>query len=162
MTNAPVAIVVVVAALATGCSSETKSALGLPPPPAVIAVQLKDFSFGYRPTVPSGRVVFHVTNVGKVLHNMAVLPLPDDLPPIAEQLRGQERRSVSPFAAMRPVRPAEAREFAVDLAPGTRYALLCSVTDSEGKSHALKGMNSEFRTPASPTRKPPQEKPSGD
>lgn len=111
---------------------------------------MEDFSFKYEPSVPAGRVVFRARNVGTVLHNMVLLPLADDLPPLSEQLRGQERRFVEPFAGVRSVRPGDSRDFAVDLVPGRRYGIICSVVDAEGTSHARKGMSSEFRAGPAP------------
>lgn len=137
-----------------GCKSSPKREVALPPGPAVVSVNMDDASFKYDQAVPAGRVVFRVQNVGTLLHNMVVLPLTDDLPPINEQLRGQERRVVQPFAAVRPVLPGDTREFAVDLEPGRRYGIICSVSDAEGKSHALKGQNSEFRADGSPPGQP--------
>lgn len=138
---------------ATACSSRSEPRAALPSAPPIVTVVMTDFSLAYMPRVPAGRVVFHARNVGKVRHNLVLLPLPDDLPPFDEQLRGKERRIADPFGALRPVRPGESREFAIDLEPGRRYGIFCSVVDAEGKSHAVKGMNSEFRAAPSPEQR---------
>ncbi len=138
--------------LLSGCSSSAKSQAGLPPAPPVITVHMEDNRFTFDPAIPTGRVVFEVRNVGKVLHNVVILPLPENLPPLEEQLRGQDRQFVEPFASVRPVRPGDSRSIAVDLGPGRRYGIICSVTDAEGKSHALKGMSAEFRASPVPAQ----------
>lgn len=113
---------------------------------------MTEYRFDYNPVVPPGRVVFRVQNAGRVGHRLAVLPLADDLPPIDAQPRGSERQVIAPFAGVPPRRPGSTGTFAVELAPGRRYAMICSLVDPEGKSHALKGMNSEFRTAGTPAK----------
>lgn len=145
--------------VAGACTSSPDQAVALPPAPPVVTVDMDEFSFTYDPDIPAGRVVFRGHNVGEVVHNLVLLPLDEDLPPLDEQLRGEERRVATPFAALRPVPPGQAREFAVDLAPGQRYGIFCSVADGEGKSHALKGMNSEFRTLPAPAGRDQDDEP---
>jgi hypothetical protein len=99
----------------------------------------------YDHAIPAGRVVFRFVNVGEEKHRPSLLPLPEDVPPIGEQLRGSERRAAVPFAGIREVEPGESGTFAVDLSPGQRYALICFAIAPDGESHALKGMSSEFR-----------------
>lgn len=95
-------------------------------------------------TVPVGRLVFRITNAGAAEHSVVLVSLPEDVPPIGEQLRSDDRRGVPTFAKV-PARPPGSNDtFAVDLPPG-RYALVCFVTDPDGVSHAAKGMASEFR-----------------
>ncbi len=151
MKGRPVLALVAAASVVVGCSSSpSRPRAALPPPPPVVTVEMEDFSLSYKSPVPAGRVIFRARNVGKVLHNLVVLPLEEDLPPLDEQLRGSERRVAEPFAAIRPVPPGQSREFAVELKPGQRYGMFCSVADAEGKSHATKGMNSEFRPSSGP------------
>jgi hypothetical protein len=106
---------------------------------------MDDYSFDYDQQVPSGRVVFRFVNDGDVAHQPDVVPLPDDLPPIDEQLRGDARAVVFPLAGVPARDPGETGTFAVDLAPGTRYAIICFARNEDGVSHALLGMSSEFR-----------------
>lgn len=90
-------------------------------------------------------MIFRIRNVGSIPHRLAVVPLPEDFPPIQEQLRGSERRFIDPIAGIYQRLPGSTGTFAVDLAPGRRYAMICFVVDPDDKSHAVKGMTSEFR-----------------
>ena len=93
---------------------------------------MTEYQFAYD-HLSKGRVVFQVVNDGQTVHRMSLVPLPEDLPPIQQQLHGDERRALNTLAAV-----------AVDLLPG-RYAFICFLTDPDGQSHALKGMANEFR-----------------
>lgn len=130
-----------------GASCQTSAAPGpaLPASPAVVDVSLSEYRIDYEPAVPSGRVVFRIKNVGRIEHQLTLLPLPDDLPPFDQQLRGSERRFMSPFAEVQNLQPGAMSTFAVDLLPDRRYALACFLIDPDGQSHALKGMNLELR-----------------
>lgn len=117
----------------------------VPPAAPVVTVSMTEYSFSFDRTIPAGRVIIRSVNEGKVLHLTLLSPLGDDFPPIDEQLRGEERRTLIPMASTPPRRPGETGIFAVDLRPG-RYAFLCTLLDSQDDtSHALKGMASEFR-----------------
>lgn len=105
---------------------------------------MTDNRFEHPPTAPVGRQVFRVTNAGGAEHALVVISLPEEVPPIAEQLRSGDRRGVPTFAKLPSRPPGSDDVFAVELAAG-RYALVCFVTDPDGVSHALKGMASEFR-----------------
>jgi len=104
---------------------------------------MSEYRFDHKP-IPKGRVVFHVVNHGHIAHRMSVVPLPDDLPPILDQLRGSERRTLSTLAAIPDTAPAASGTVAADLVPG-RYAFICFITEPGGESHAQKGMATEFR-----------------
>lgn len=109
-----------------------------------------DYSFAYDPRIDSGRVLLRVHNRGKVVHDLTIIPLTEDVPPIDEQLRGSERRPITPLARVKSRSPGTRATLAVDLAPGVRYAFICFVRDPDGQPHFLRGMNSEFRTGANP------------
>ncbi len=113
-----------------------------------------DHRFEFDHDVPAGRVVFRLKNAGRAPHQMTMLPLPDELPPIAEQLRGTERRLVEPFAGVYERKPGDTGTFAVDLVAGRRYAMICAVTAEDGEPHWKKGMATEFRTRAATTSRP--------
>lgn len=130
-----------VAVVTAGCSADAGAAL--PPVPPSVTVVMHEYRFDHGP-VPRGRVVFHVDNRGHVVHRMSLVPLPEDLPPIEEQLHGTDRRTLFTLAAVPDTQPGASGTVAVDLAPG-RYAFICFLTDKDGQSHALKGMASEFR-----------------
>lgn len=106
---------------------------------------MTEYSFNYDPAIGAGRVLFRVRNTGSVVHSLRMLPLTDDIPPIDRQIRGSRRLAVRPFAGFAALGPGAQTTFAVDLAPDTRYALLCFRTEGEGTAHLLRGMASEFR-----------------
>jgi len=119
----------------------------LPPRPTVVDVRMRENKFDYNRVIPSGRAVFRAVNVGHEAHRLTLLPLAPDLPPIDQQLHGAMRSPTLPFAGTLALRPGDTSSFAVDLRPGVRYALICFLVNPQGQSHALLGMNSEFRTP---------------
>lgn len=136
------------AAAGVACSSGQSGGAARPPAPSpapVVTVTMHDFRFELDRDVPAGRVVFRAINAGKSPHNLTMIPLPDDVPPIAEQLRGTQRRLVEPFAGIYEREAGDTGTFAVDLAANQRYAMICSVPAEDGEPHWMKGMASEFR-----------------
>jgi len=130
--------------LLVACTPGKSGGAGLPPSPLRFDLVMTDNRFEHPTTASVGRQVFRVTNAGATEHSLVLISLSDDVPPIAEQLRSEERRGVPTFAKL-PARPPGSEDtFAVELATG-RYAFVCFVTDPDGISHALKGMASEFR-----------------
>lgn len=128
-----------------GSDNAQKNRSPLPAAAPVVVVSMGEYSFDYHKTIPRGRAVFRFVNEGRVAHRPALLPLPEDVPPIAEQLRGSKRRTINPFGGVSDRPPGATGTFAVDLQAGRRYALICYARDPDGSSHALKGMASEFR-----------------
>lgn len=116
-----------------------------PPVPPVVEVVVTDERIAFDRPVPAGRVVFEVVNAGRAEHRLALLPLPEDVPPIDEQLRGQTRLAVPPYAGVPDRRPGQRGVFAADLVPGVRYALIDFSEGPGGRPHALQGLNAEFR-----------------
>lgn len=142
------ALVAIAALPAVSCQGDARSDADLPPAPPVVVVTMREYDFDYAGTVPAGRVIFRLVNAGDVEHHPSLLPLPEDLPPIADQVRGSERRVLLPFAGVFIREPGESGTFAVDLVPGQRYAFLCYMEGPDGESHVEKGMYSEFRAEA--------------
>jgi hypothetical protein len=142
--------VLITSAIAAFLASCTKAASGppLPPPPAVVAVRMTEYRFEYPTVVPSGRVVFRVTNAGKELHNLVMVPLPEDDPPIKAILADDVRQVLTPFGGIRDQLPGAGATFAVDLVKDRRYAMLCILADAQERSHSVLGMASEFRPAA--------------
>lgn len=134
------------AVLAGSCQQTASEQHALPPGPPRVVVTMEDYRYEFDRTVPAGRVVFEFLNVGLVKHRPVLIPLPEDVPPIEEQIRGEDRRVAAPFAGVPTLEPGERGTFAVDLAPDRRYALVCFERDADGTSHARQGMVSEFRT----------------
>ena len=131
--------------LSASCQSSSSADAPLPPSPPVVVVTMDEYSFDYDNQIPSGRVVFRFVNDGDVAHQPDLVPLAEDIPPIGEQLRGDTRAVVFPMAGVPTRDPGETGTFAVDLAPGARYAIICFARNDDGTSHALMGMSSEFR-----------------
>lgn len=148
--------VVVAGVLAASCSSSGNAAPGsaarfapVPPPAPVVEVAMGEYRFDYdAAAIPAGRVVFRARNVGGEPHNLVMIPLAEDLPPIEVQLRGSERRLVEPFAGFYDRPPGDTGSFAVDLVPGRRYAMICTLPAPDNEPHWRKGMVTEFRTHA--------------
>lgn len=116
---------------------------------------MDEYGFRYDPAIPDGRVVFRFDNVGQLPHRVTMVPLDEDVPPIDEQLQGAERRFTSPFAGIPDRPPGASGTFAVELVPGVRYAMICFVEDADGRTHASKGMSTEFRTVSAATTDDP-------
>lgn len=148
-----VAVAVVFSALTLpGCRTRPdRRELKLPPSPPEVFVTMAEYRFDYDDNkIPPGRVLFRFANVGRRPHRPTLLPLAEHLPPIDQQLRGDVRRVVPPFAGITTRVPGKSGVISVDLVPGQRYALICTFADDEGGSHAVKGMSSEFRTTGRP------------
>lgn len=111
---------------------------------------MREYRFDYSPPAGGGPIVFRITNAGAVPHQLDLLPLAEDVPPLDVQLRGSERRVVNPFAGIGDRQPGQAGAFAVNLRPGVRYGLVCFLVEPDGRSHARSGMTSEFRVPGPP------------
>lgn len=142
--SAPAAALVLLAS--AGCQPAPLASAPLPAGPRVVRVDMAEYRFVYEAPAAAGRVLLRVRNTGRVPHTLTVIPLPDDIPPIKEQLAGTERRGIDPFAGTSVQAPGASTSFAVDLAPGVRYAFVCFLGDAAGPSHATLGMASEFRT----------------
>lgn len=120
------------------------SAEPLPPSPPRVDIALDDYRFELSREPAPGRVIVEVANRGTVNHSLSLIVLPDDFPPLDQQLRGEERRGVPTLAQVPARAPGQGSRFALDLRPG-RYGLVCFVQDVDGVAHGQKGMNLEFR-----------------
>lgn len=134
------------ALLVGGCTTGRSPVGYLPQGPSVVEVLEQDHSYILdRGEIVAGRTVFHVENRSGLSHDLSLVALPEDVPPILDQLRSADRRAVTTFARRSSHPPGTSDVFAVDLAPG-RYALLCFEKDGTGETpHALMGMALEFR-----------------
>lgn len=137
---APLAFVAAIGVLALpGCSDKAS----LPASPARVEISMRESQFDYKPPASRGRTVFHVSNAGTHEHELVLVSLPKDLPPIQEQLRSKSRKSVGTVAFVKPLPPGKSAVFALDLQRG-RYAMVCPLKSPDGMSYARKGMASEF------------------
>lgn len=98
--------------------------------------------------IPAGRVNFRLRNAGDQGHQPTLLVLPDDVPPIEEQLKGTNRRNVPTLANSSGIPPGVTGALAVDLKAGQRYAFVCFVKTNDDKDHSRLGMAWEFRAGA--------------
>ncbi|MGH9151940.1 MAG: hypothetical protein ACRD03_06015 [Acidimicrobiales bacterium] len=154
------------------CRASPTEKAPLPEAAPVVAVTLEEYRFGFDRSIPAGRVIFRFRNAGREVHRPALFALPDDLPPLDEQLRGSTRRPIAPFAGMSNRAPGATGTFAVDLVPGRRYGFVCFARGADDRSpHSLEGMSFEFRAggaaetmesepPSSPTTVEAQQRPS--
>ncbi|MGH2772035.1 MAG: hypothetical protein ACRDIU_02705 [Actinomycetota bacterium] len=110
----------------------------------MVDVGMREYRFDFKPPAGRGRVVFKARNTGRLDHELVLAILPEDVPPIRTQLKGNNRMLVATLAKIPPRAAGKAGVFAVDLTPG-RYAMICFVTDADGRQHAQKGMGAEFR-----------------
>lgn len=118
----------------------------MPDPPQRLELVLRDFAITMSPSeVPPGHTLLHARNVGGVPHQLRVLQLPEDLPPISVQLAGDRRSILPPFATARSTGPGGEVSLAVHFEPGQRYAFVCFLRRDTGQLHAQLGMATEFR-----------------
>lgn len=118
----------------------------LPAAPPLVDVGMDEYRFVLKSPLRSGRNIFRTSNLGMINHELILVTLPQDMEgTLDQQLRGTSRRSVSPVRVIQALPPGDKTAFAVDLKKG-RYGLLCFLKEEpEGESHALKGMNADFR-----------------
>jgi hypothetical protein len=120
-------------------SSPGRDGPPLPPPAAIVDVSMKEYSFDHQP-IPAGRLVVNLENDGREEHDFVLAALPAGVDVGAKKDSGQ---LVATVFQTRPRPPGSVRRFAVDLVPG-RYAMLCFIQDKDGRTHADKGMVSQF------------------
>ena len=145
MTRRPTLAAAVLGALTLASGACSAPSAPLPPGPQVVDVTMREYSFDYdAAALFTGRVTFHVTNAGQQPHRLAVVGLPDDMPPLADQIRGSERRVIDAIADLPTMQPGAKNVFSLGLPPG-RWALISFYAGGDGASDATKGMFSEFR-----------------
>lgn len=138
------ATVWVVASLLGLVSCQPAAPSSWPPERPIVSLTMREYAFDYQQPVPRGQMVFRVVNAGTLNHRLLLAPVPDDYPPVLEQLRGEERRPIEPVAGIPNRPPGDTTTFAANLAAG-RYFMICFVQDPDGRTHAIKGMATEFR-----------------
>lgn len=134
----------------TACGGRGGEGGALPPPPSLFAISMRNFAYEHASAAPAGRVVLLVRNDGTTAHSLSLVVLPEDFPPLAEQLRGPERRAVPILGSISELAAGSTDSFAVELAPG-RYGFVCNIRFPDGTTHGTRGMSSEFRVPAIPS-----------
>lgn len=118
----------------------------LPPPTPTVEVDIVDDDVVAEGPVPAGRVVFRIENDGEEPHQLSLLLVAEDTPPIEEQLQDPPEQSPTLVARVPLLRPGETSVFAVGLAAGQRYALVDLSQPPEGEPPAERGVAAEFHT----------------
>lgn len=131
--------------LVAGC---TRGEAGgpLPPPTPTVEVDIVDDDVAAEGPVPAGRVVFRIENAGEEPHQLSLLLVAEDTPPIEEQLQDPPEQSPTMLARVPLLRPGETSLFAVGLAAEQRYALVDLSQPPEGEPPAERGVVTEFHT----------------
>lgn len=137
-------LLLAVAVLITGCSPNAAS-LPLPPEGPEIGIELIEYEVVYEGPVPPGRVVFRIENAGEHPHQLTLLALDEDAPPIEEQVFDPPEVAPAVVARIPRLRPGETGMFAVGLAEGQRYALMDLSETPDGSLNARLGLFAEFR-----------------
>lgn len=146
-------VIVAAVVLFVRCTPQTMGG-ALPAPPPEVVVDMHEYRYEHQQSIPAGRVVFRFLNEGNEVHRPVLLPLSEEVPPILEQVRGDVRAAVAPFARVPPRQPGDTGTFAVDLVPGQRYALICFARTADNTSHAVLGMASDLRPKAPEASEP--------
>jgi len=145
----------VVVSVLAACGGSEPDRPAAPPPPPEIGVRMEEYRYQPSQTVvPAGRMVFRLANQGEQFHQPLLAILPEDMPPLVEQLKGSERRSIGSLVNNPGMAPRVTSAIAVDLEEGQRYAFICVAKTAQEEDHSRMGMVWEFRageaSPAAP------------
>ena len=116
---------------------------------APVEVVATDFEFDIPDTLPAGETTFSFVNDGKQPHELALVELAEDAPPVEELLQLPEKKAEGFFtdAGHAFAKPGKIQSdaFTYELTAGTRYGYVCFVQDPKTKKpHAFLGMVGEF------------------
>ncbi|MGH2534358.1 MAG: hypothetical protein ACRDJW_18975 [Thermomicrobiales bacterium] len=123
------------------------AATSAPSPEPDIEVTMAEMSFtGLEQPLAAGEHVWQITNAGKALHEVAIVPMPAGAP-AEEVLAGIEALftgqpaeiEFAPVAGQGLTAPGRTSWQFIDLAPGT-YAAVCMFPDENFVPHAFNGM----------------------
>lgn len=126
----------------------------LPPGPHIVTVAMDEYAFDFDAPDQPGRVELRARNVGDEAHELVLVEVPEDFPPMDEFVHDDTPQALQTVAKLPERASGERGTLAVDLAPG-RYGLLCFVDGADGEKHALKGMHAEFTIPGATERDQP-------
>jgi hypothetical protein len=117
----------------------------LPPSAPTVQVEIDDTDVRHPKPVPAGRVVFRIRNRGQEPHQLTLLQLSEDSPPIEQRL-DQEGGPAPAYVAQVPgTAPGGTGMFAAELKEGRRYALVDLSRASDGTLRGRRGVASEFQ-----------------
>lgn len=146
--------VVLVGVLAVRCTVAQSDA-PVPDPVPTVEVAVADDDLAVQQSVPAGRVVLEIANTGDHPHQVVLVPMDIDWPPIHEELANDVERPMRIRARVGPLEPGETATIAVEVADGQRYALLGSSEAPSGKQYMNLGVASEFTAHATERRPSP-------
>ena len=115
-----------------------------------IEVAMTEFAFDAPETIPAGEVEVVAINIGEQEHEMGVIPLTDDAPPVEELLKLGDKElqkyAAGPFTGTNgPIPAADQKSFTLQGESGQTFAFACFVQDPKSKKpHALLGMYGSF------------------
>jgi hypothetical protein len=110
-----------------------------------LAINAVDFAFELPATAPAGETNIVFTNNGEEPHELVMVGLSDEAPPITELIELSEKKAEEfftgpPVGSDGPIEPGESKEISAELQPGN-YGLVCFVeSKTEKQPHAFLGM----------------------
>ena len=110
-----------------------------------LTISAVDFAFELPPTAPAGVTDITFENNGEEPHELVMVPLAADAPPITDLIELPEKKAEKFFAGQPvgsdgPIEAGETKELSAELQPGT-YGLVCFVeSKTEKQPHAFLGM----------------------
>jgi plastocyanin len=116
---------------------------------AQVVVTATEFEFDLPETLPAGETTFNFVNDGKQPHELSLVELKADAPPVKELLELPEKKAQEFFteAGHAFAKPGKSQEeaFTYTLTSGARFGYVCFVQDPKSKTpHAFLGMVGEF------------------
>lgn len=94
-------------------------------------------------TVPAGETEITLTNDGKEEHELTMVGIKEDAPPLDELVKMSDDEVSKYFATqpfgIQPIEPGASESTTEDLKPGL-YAMVCFVETKDGKPHVALGM----------------------
>jgi hypothetical protein len=113
-----------------------------------VEVQAVEYGFVLPETLPAGETTFTLKNNGEEPHQLILVPLVDDAPPVADLIKLSQKESAKYFSGKPSEAHAkpgeEAKPLEVNLEAG-RYGYVCFVRTKESKKpHAFLGMYGEL------------------
>lgn len=115
-----------------------------------IEVSMTEFAFAAPETVPAGEFEVTVVNNGEQPHEMGVVPLVADAPPIEELVKLNDKELqkylAGPFGGTEgPIKPGESKTFTLDGSEAASFGFACFIKDPETKKpHVQLGMAGTF------------------
>ena len=115
-----------------------------------IEVSMTEFAFDAPETVPAAEFEVTVVNNGEQQHEMGVVPLKENAPPIEELVKLSdkelEKYLAGPFGGTEgPIKPGESKTFTLDGSKAASFGFACFIKDPETKKpHVQLGMSGQF------------------